>query len=154
LSGDRLEEFYQWSKDKIINSKSGSGKISAMQFPHEIKVDTWYRISATYTGNGESAFFSSRIQDAEGNFCWYGDYDKSIKRGFDYNGEYFEMGMLNLNKESYSSEWAFKADPGLKPGKGIITVGVFEMKDSIGADGQTKQFRPHITLVQGEILLV
>jgi hypothetical protein len=152
--GDRLEELYQWSKDRFGNKNIGSEKISSLKFPQEIRIDNWYKVSVTYRGNGKSAFFSCRIQDSLGNYCWYGDYNKSIKRGLDERGQYFETGMLNLKNGSSSSEWDFKADSNLKPGKGNLIVGVFEMKDSVDIDGQTKQFRPHITLESREILLM
>ncbi len=151
--GDRLEELYQWTKRKVKDTKNDVGKITILKYPHEMIIEKWYELSSTYKGNGKSAFFSCRIQDSQGNYCWYGDYEKSIERGFNYKGEYIEKGMLNMENDSYSSTWNIKADSNLKSGNGNLTVGVFEMKDSVDADGHTKQFRPHITLEDREIVI-
>jgi hypothetical protein len=61
--------------------------------------------------------------------------------------------MLNLKNGSYSSRWNFKADPSLKPGKGKITVGIFEMKDFMDEGGKRKQFRPLIIAEDRDIIL-
>lgn len=130
----------------------GHGKITDFKIPNKIEIGTWHRVFAAFSGTVNSAFFSLKIEDSEGNSQWFED-RRSVRRHYGKNGQIVESGALNFTNGSYSNEWSFKVEIPLKAGNGKAIIAMYEDRDSENSNGQITHDRPQIDLVERNIML-
>lgn len=137
---------------EVLPSDVGRGNISEFRISHKIKIGSWSKVSAVFRGTVNSGFFSLIIKDCDDKEQWFQDH-KSVEGKYGDNGQYIETGILCFINDSYSSEWKFRPDRPLKPGKGKAIVGMFEERDYVDKNGNTINNRPHLDLQEKDIIL-
>lgn len=146
------KKLIEWKRSKSDKSPSRWGHMRDVKIPHKIKIGSWSEVSAVYDGSVESGFFDLKITDSHGTYQWFVNKSNIEEKNLGTDG-YVETGKLNFTNETCEGTWKFRPDPPLKPGKAKAEIGMFEDKDFVGTDGKIVSNRPHIDILEKEVIL-
>jgi len=152
-----FEVINTFNENELLPSLSkGSGTVTA-NIPREISIDSPSEVFAEFYGSVDLGFLTLKIQDHLNNDLWFVD-PGSVKYEYDKDtGKNIDKGLLSFRNDRYSSKWKFNIQQELKtlkPGKGLATLGMFEIKDYKDKSGVLIRDRPHVDLVIEEIQLI